>query len=94
MRMEIQLKQNISKELLFLPTVLLILKAFTSILFDQLLFGDSLSANLTIMLVSGDDNHALKSDHIKEGTNTAVASLFYNNMYNNMIYKCNASDVD
>ena len=51
--MDIVLKRKISKELLttFLPTVLLLLITFTSILFDENLFGDALAVNLTIMLV-------------------------------------------
>ena len=51
--MNIVLKRKISKELLttFLPTVLLLLITFTSILFDENLFGDALAVNLTIMLV-------------------------------------------
>ena len=51
--MEIVLKRKITTELLttFLPTILLLLITFTSILFDKKLFGDSLTVNLTIMLV-------------------------------------------
>ena len=51
--MEIVLKRKITTELLttFLPTILLLLITFTSILFDKKLFGDSLAVNLTIMLV-------------------------------------------
>ena len=51
--MEIVLKRKITTELLttFLPTILLLLITFTSILFDKKLFGDSLVVNLTIMLV-------------------------------------------
>ena len=51
--MAITLKRKISMELLttFLPTILLLLITFTSILFDKSLFGDALAVNLTIMLV-------------------------------------------
>ena len=51
--MEIELKRKITTELLttFLPTILLLLITFTSILFDKNLFGDALAVNLTIMLV-------------------------------------------
>ena len=52
--MRIQLKRKISMELLttFLPTILLLLITFTSVLFDKNRFGDALSVNLTIMLVT------------------------------------------
>ena len=51
--MRMKLKRKISMELLttFLPTILLLLITFTSILFDKSLFGDALAVNLTIMLV-------------------------------------------
>ena len=51
--MEIVLKRKITTELLttFLPTFLLLIITFTSILFDKKLFGDALAVNLTIMLV-------------------------------------------
>ena len=51
--MKMELKRKISCELLttFLPTILLLLITFTSILFDKSLFGDALGVNLTIMLV-------------------------------------------
>ena len=51
--MRVVLKRKITTELLttFLPTILLLLITFTSILFDKELFGDSLTVNLTIMLV-------------------------------------------
>ena len=51
--MKIVLKRKITTELLttFLPTILLLLITFTSILFDKELFGDALAVNLTIMLV-------------------------------------------
>ena len=51
--MRMSLKRKISMELLttFLPTILLLLITFTSILFDKSLFGDALAVNLTIMLV-------------------------------------------
>ena len=51
--MKVVLKRKITTELLttFLPTILLLLITFTSILFDQDLFGDALAVNLTIMLV-------------------------------------------
>ena len=53
LEMKIELKRKISKELLttFLPTILLLLIAFTSTFFDKSLFGDALAVNLTIMLV-------------------------------------------
>ena len=52
-KMKIVFKRKITTELLttFLPTILLLLITFTSILFDQDLFGDALAVNLTIMLV-------------------------------------------
>ena len=52
--MRVVLKRKITTELLttFLPTILLLLITFTSILFDKELFGDSLTVNLTIMLLS------------------------------------------
>ena len=52
--MRIQFKRKISMELLttFLPTMLLLLITFTSVLFDKNRFGDSLAVNLTIMLVT------------------------------------------
>ena len=51
--MKILLKRKIATELLttFLPTILLLLITFTSILFDKELFGDALAVNLTIILV-------------------------------------------
>ena len=51
--MKIVLKRKITTEMLttFLPTILLLLITFTSILFDKELFGDALAVNLTIMLV-------------------------------------------
>ena len=51
--MRLELKRKISMEILttFLPTILLLLITFTSILFDKSLFGDALAVNLTIMLV-------------------------------------------
>ena len=51
--MRLELKRKISMEVLttFLPTILLLLITFTSILFDKSLFGDALAVNLTIMLV-------------------------------------------
>ena len=51
--MRIVLKRKITTELLttFLPTILLLLITFTTIFFDQDLFGDALAVNLTIMLV-------------------------------------------
>ena len=50
---KIVLKRKITTEMLttFLPTILLLLITFTSILFDKELFGDALAVNLTIMLV-------------------------------------------
>ena len=52
-KMKIVFKRKITTELLttFLPTILLLLITFTSILFHQDLFGDALAVNLTIMLV-------------------------------------------
>ena len=51
--MKIVLKRKITTEMLttFLPTILLLLITFTSILFDKELFGDALAVNLTNMLV-------------------------------------------
>ena len=53
LEIKIELKRKISKELLttFLPTILLLLITFTSILFDKSLFGDALAVNLTIMTI-------------------------------------------
>ena len=51
--MRIVLKRKITTELMttFLPTILLLLITFTTILFEKDLFGDALAVNLTIMLV-------------------------------------------
>ena len=51
--MRIVLKRKITTELLttFLPTILLLLITFTTIFFDEDLFGDAIAVNLTIMLV-------------------------------------------
>ena len=51
--MRIVLKRKITTEMLttFLPTILLLLITFTSILFDKELFGDALAVNLTIILL-------------------------------------------
>ena len=51
--MSIILKRKVATELLttFLPTILLLLITFTTIFFDQDLFGDVIAVNLTIMLV-------------------------------------------
>ena len=51
--MAIVLKRKVATELLttYLPTTLLLLITFTTILFDKDLFGDAIAVNLTIMLV-------------------------------------------
>ena len=51
--MALKLKRKVSTELLttYLPTILLLLITFTTILFDEDLFGDAIAVNLTIMLV-------------------------------------------
>ena len=49
----LKLKRKVVTELLttYLPTILLLLITFTTILFDNDLFGDAIAVNLTIMLV-------------------------------------------
>ena len=51
--MAIKLKRKVITELLttYLPTILLLLITFTTIFFDNDLFGDVIAVNLTIMLV-------------------------------------------
>ena len=51
--MAIKLKRKVATELLttYLPTILLLLITFTTIFFDEDLFGDAIAVNLTIMLV-------------------------------------------
>ena len=51
--MTLQLKRKVTTELLttYLPTILLLLITFTTIFFDNDLFGDVIAVNLTIMLV-------------------------------------------
>ena len=51
--MALKLKRKVATELLttYLPTILLLLITFTTILFDKDLFGDAIAVNLTIMLV-------------------------------------------
>ena len=51
--MALKLKRKVSTELLttYLPTILLLIITFTTIFFDEDLFGDSIAVNLTIMLV-------------------------------------------
>ena len=51
--MSIKLKRKVVTELVttYFPTILLLLITFTTIFFDQDLFGDALAVNLTIMLV-------------------------------------------
>ena len=51
--MSIVLKRKVATELLttYLPTILLLLITFVTILFDKDLFGDAIAVNLTIMLV-------------------------------------------
>ena len=51
--MAIKLKRKVVTELLttYLPTILLLLITFTTIFFDEDLFGDVIAVNLTIMLV-------------------------------------------
>ena len=51
--MALKLKRKVSTELLttYLPTILLLLITFTTIFFDEDLFGDAIAVNLTIMLV-------------------------------------------
>ena len=51
--MSIVLKRKVATELLttYLPTILLLLITFTTIFFEEDLFADAISVNLTIMLV-------------------------------------------
>ena len=51
--MVIKLKRKVVTELVttFFPTILLLLITFTTVFFDQDLFGDAIAVNLTIMLV-------------------------------------------
>ena len=51
--MAIKLKRKVVTELVttYFPTILLLLITFTTIFFDQDLFGDAIAVNLTIMLV-------------------------------------------
>ena len=51
--MAIKLKRKVVTELVttYLPTILLLLITFTTIFFDEHLFGDAIAVNLTIMLV-------------------------------------------
>ena len=51
--MAIKLKRKVVTELVttYFPTILLLLITFTTIFFDQDLFGDVIAVNLTIMLV-------------------------------------------